>query len=84
MSASDDRAGPSLSEMPLLDHDYDVERWNEMVRVEREFLAASVAVWREVDRLEAEGPYPGIPPETDLRQRERAAWEAYRAVVDRD
>lgn len=49
---------------------------------EREFLAASVAVWREVDRLEAEGPYPGIPPETDLRQRERAAWERYRAVLD--
>ena len=49
---------------------------------ERAFIDASVAVWREVDRLEAEGPYPGIPPESDLRQRERAAWEAYKAVLD--
>lgn len=49
---------------------------------EQEFLEASVAVWREVDRLEAEGPYPGIPPETDLRQRERVAWERYRRCLD--
>jgi hypothetical protein len=48
-----------------------------------EFLAASVAVWREIDRLSAEpGGYRGLAGGTDLRVRERAAWEAYRAVLD--
>lgn len=54
-----------------------------MSAAEREFLDASIAVWREIDRLSAQpGGYPGLPPETDLRQRERAAWEAYRAELD--
>ncbi len=54
----------------------------EVEQAEREFLDASVAVWREVDRLEAAGPYPGIAPTTDLRERERAAWERYRCLLD--
>lgn len=49
----------------------------------REFVDASVAVWREVDRLtEDGGDYPGIPPDTGLRRREKAAWERYRATLD--
>lgn len=49
----------------------------------QEFLAASVAVWREIDRLSAEPDgYPGLDASTDLRRRERDAWEAYRAVLD--
>jgi hypothetical protein len=50
---------------------------------EREFLAASVAVWREIDRLAAQpGGYSGLDASTELRRRERAAWEAFRAVLD--
>ena len=46
---------------------------------EREFLAASVAVWREIDRLSAEpGGYRGLDESTALRRTERAAWERYR------
>lgn len=50
---------------------------------EKEFLAASVAVWREIDRLSAlpEG-YQGLPQSTDPRKRELAAWEAYRTTLD--
>ena len=49
----------------------------------REFLMASVAVWREVDRQSAEpGGYRGISPGTALRKRERTAWEAYRSVLN--
>ena len=55
-----------------------------VVRAEREFLAAAVAVWREGDRLEGKGSYPGIAPETDLRQRERAAWNRYRDLLDKE
>jgi hypothetical protein len=51
---------------------------------EKAFLDASVAVWREIDRLRAEpGGYRGLDQSTDLRRRERAAWEKYRAVLDR-
>lgn len=50
---------------------------------EREFLAASIAVWREIDRLsDGPGGYQGLDASTALRQRERAAWEAYRAILD--
>lgn len=51
-------------------------------QLRNEFLWASEEVWREVDRLEAEGPYSGIPMDSDLRQRERAAWERWKAVLD--
>ncbi len=48
-----------------------------------EFLAASVAVWREIDRLDAEpGGYHPVSMSAGLRQRERAAWAAYRALLD--
>lgn len=54
------------------------------VEAEREFLAASVAVWEEIERLtEENGTYPGLPQSTELRQRERAAWERYRDSRDR-
>lgn len=50
---------------------------------EREFVDASIAVWREIDRLSAlPGGYKGLPPETDPRKRELAAWERYRTVLD--
>lgn len=50
----------------------------------REFVEASVAVWRAIDGLteSQDGHYSGLPPETDPRIRERAAWEAYKAVLD--
>lgn len=50
---------------------------------EKEFFEASVAVWREIDRLSSlpEG-YKGLPPDTDPRTRERAAWERYRSKLD--
>ncbi len=51
-------------------------------QAERAFLDASIEVWREIDRLEAEGPYPGIPSSTASRERERAAWVAYRDLLD--
>jgi hypothetical protein len=50
--------------------------------VEQEFLDASIAVWREIDRLSAvPGGYRGLHPTTDLRLRERAAWEELRAHI---
>lgn len=54
-----------------------------VVDAEKEFLAASVAVWREIDRLSSlpEG-YKGLPPDTDPRIREQAAWERYRSILD--
>jgi hypothetical protein len=53
-------------------------------RAEAEFLAASVAVWREIDKLtdENDGIYPGLPQSAELRQRERAAWERYRSFLN--
>lgn len=48
-----------------------------------EFLAASIAVWREIDRLDAEPDgYHPIRMSVELRQRERAAWERYRDLLD--
>jgi hypothetical protein len=47
------------------------------------FLAASIAVWREIDRLDAEPDgYHPIRMSVELRQRERAAWERYRDHLD--
>lgn len=51
---------------------------------EQEFLGASVAVWREIDRLMATGPYPGIHMASDLRIMEKCAWERYRGFIDGD
>jgi hypothetical protein len=49
-----------------------------------EFLAASVAVWREIDRLASrpEGYHP-TAMDAELRKRERAAWERYRDLLYR-
>ncbi len=50
-----------------------------MLSAEREFLSASVAVWEEIERLEvAQGGYGGLDASTELRRRERYAWERYR------
>lgn len=47
------------------------------------FLAASVTVWREIDRLADEhGTYPGLPESVAIRRAEKAAWERYRDVLD--
>lgn len=49
------------------------------------FLAASVAVWREIDRLEAEPDgYHPTRMSMDLRKAERAAWERYRDLMGGD
>lgn len=46
---------------------------------EAAFLDASVAVWREIDRLEAEPDgYHPARMSVELRQQERAAWQRYR------
>jgi hypothetical protein len=43
------------------------------------FITASVAVWREIDRLEAEPDgYHPVRMSVELRKAERAAWERYR------
>ncbi len=50
---------------------------------EREFLAASIAVWRQIDQSTAQmGGYRGLDASTDLRIAERRAWEKYRQVLD--
>ena len=47
-----------------------------------EFLAASMAVWREIDRLDAEPErYHPVRMSVELRKRERAAWERYRDLL---
>ncbi len=54
----------------------------ELFIAEREFLAASVAVWREIDRLsDKPGGYKGLDASTDLRITERAAWDRYRRLL---
>jgi hypothetical protein len=54
-----------------------------LVLARDEFLAASVAVWREIDQLDA-GPYGYHPVHmsVELRKAERAAWEKYRDLLD--
>ena len=50
---------------------------------EAEFIAASVAVWREIDRLDANpGGYHPIKMSVELRERERAAWNRYRDLLE--
>ena len=44
----------------------------------KDFLDASIAVWREIDRLMTIGPYPGIPMAADLRLTEKLAWERFK------
>lgn len=52
---------------------------------EAAFLAASAAVWREIDRLDSRpGGYHPTAMDVDLRRRERAAWECYRRALDRE
>ena len=51
-------------------------------QAEQDFLDASIAVWREIDRLMTIGPYPGIHMATDLRITEQLAWERYRYFLD--
>jgi hypothetical protein len=47
------------------------------------FLSASIAVWREIDRLDSqpEGYHP-IRMSVELRKAERAAWERLRGFLD--
>ena len=54
----------------------------ELTAARDEFLAASVAVWREIDRLDAapEGYHP-VRMSVELRKTERAAWERYRDLL---
>lgn len=53
---------------------------------EREFLAASVAVWRAIDAAIAnDPPYKGLEVTEEgreLRIREREAWDLYRSFLD--
>jgi hypothetical protein len=44
---------------------------------ERDFLDASIAVWREIDK-----GGPPLDSSVELRKVERAAWERYRAILD--
>jgi len=57
---------------------------DERAKARAGFLAASVAVWREIDRLDSrpEGYHP-TAMDVELRERERAAWERYRDLLDR-
>lgn len=53
------------------------------IAAEREFLSASVAVWRELDEASPHGIYVGQPlpihdMQSELRIRERKAWLKYR------
>lgn len=55
----------------------------EIMQAEREFLAAVTAVWREIDRLEAEpGGYHPAEMSVHLRHRERDTWRKYRDLLD--
>jgi hypothetical protein len=54
-----------------------------LAAAEAAFVAASVAVWREIDRLDAEpGGYHPTRMSVELRQQERAAWNRYRDLLD--
>ena len=55
----------------------------DLLVAERQFLIASTNVWHEIDILSRrEGGYQGLPQSTLLRQHEKAAWEAYRDLMD--
>jgi hypothetical protein len=59
------------------------ERELELEIAEKAFLAASTAVWREIERIEASGEgYHGIAASTRLRRKEREAWERYRDALE--
>lgn len=50
---------------------------------EREFLEASVAVWRELDKREPYTSANALDSSTELRKREKAAWEHYKDQLDK-
>lgn len=53
-----------------------------LVAAGREFVRASVAVWREIDALSQQpGGYHGLDSSTELRRKEAAAWESYRDLL---
>jgi len=55
---------------------------SELEAAEAEFLAASIAVWREIDRLDAEPEgYHPMRMSVELRQAERRSWERYRNLL---
>ena len=59
------------------------ERAMECSHAEAGFLAASIAVWREIDRLDSEpGGYHPTRMSVELRERERAAWKRYRDLLE--
>ena len=55
-------------------------------QAEKEFLEASIAVWRELDAISAkpEGytSATALNASSELRKREQVAWERYRAELD--
>lgn len=55
---------------------------NLLEEAEREFLAASVAVWKRIDWLTEHGGYHGLDDSTELRIIERRAWERYRDLLN--
>jgi len=70
-------------------YDRERDRWqrqpagDDLADAQDVFLAASIAVWREIDRLDSrpEGYHP-TAMDTELRKWERAAWERYRDLMD--
>jgi hypothetical protein len=55
----------------------------DVITAEAAFLDASIAVWREIDRLDSRpGGYAPTDMDVKLREAERAAWERYRALLD--
>ena len=57
--------------------------WMDRRAAEAAFLAASIAVWREIDRLDSEpGGYHPTRMSVELRERERAAWKRYRDLLE--
>jgi hypothetical protein len=59
-----------------------VRSGGELAEAQAGFLAASIAVWREIDRLDAEPDgYHPVRMSVELRRRERVAWERYRHAL---
>jgi hypothetical protein len=50
---------------------------------EREFLDASIAVWRELDKRVPYTSANALDASTELRKRERVAWERYRSALEK-
>lgn len=62
----------------------DMHQETRRAEIERAFLDASIAVWREIDRRSASpGGYSANPllSAEELRAREREAWNRYRDMV---